>query len=299
MSRYDVVRDAPSSAYISIGIPTYNGAERVSWLLQSIRSTGGLRSDAVLTVLDDGSPRPGEREYLLQLAEEHNTRLVRRPQNLGITASWNDLVNGSQSQLCILLNDDLFMQPRWLDNLVYFLENNECGAAAWNTLFCTKEDVPQLVRGEMVTPRHPHTKAHAPELGYQSLEEGPGVVMCALGCGFGFKRSTFNMVGGFDERMKQIYNESDFGTATASRGIPSYNIPAPRVWHLWSAAFKENPELNTKTQGDRAAYIAKWGGDFQGPNGTHPRFMHGTMPPRVVKWIGPDGITRERETTVQ
>lgn len=297
--RYEVLRDAPSSGYVSVGIPTYNGAERVGWLLQSVQSIGGLPPNTVITLLDDGSPRPGQREQLLSLAEEHNARLLRHPQNLGITASWNDLVNDSQSRFCVLLNDDLFMQRGWLDNLIYFLENNDCGAAAWDTLFCTEEDAAQLVRGEAVVPRHPITKVLAPELGQQSAEHAPAVVMCALGCGFGFQRSMFNTLGGFDERMKQIYNESDFGTAAAARGIPSYNIPAPRVWHLWSASFKENAELGTKAQGDREAYVAKWGGDFQGPNGTHPRFMHGTMPPRVVKWIGPDGLARERELTIQ
>ena len=294
--RYEVLRDGHSSGYVSIGIPTYNGAERVNWLMQSVLNTGGLRTDAALTLLDDGSPRAGHLEQMLSLAEQYDARLLRHSTNFGITASWNDLVNDSQSQLCVLLNDDLFMQRGWLDSLVYFLEHNECGAAAWDTLFCAKEDAPKLVRGETAVPRDPMTKALRPELGQQSAEIAPAVVMCALGCGFGFRRSVFNALGGFDERFVQTHNESDFGTAAASMGLPSYNIPAPRVWHLWSATFKQNQELGAKASGDQAAYTTKWGGHF---DVTHPRYMHGTMPPRVVKWIGPDGVARERELTVQ
>lgn len=294
--RAEVVVGGASSGRVSIGVPTYNGSERVGWLLTTLRRVG-LPSDAVLTLLDDGSPAAGEFERLHALAEQYGTRLLRHAQNHGITASWNDLVHDAQTEFCVLLNDDVFLTPGWLENLVYFLKNNDCGAASPNLLFCTREDVPRLLAGEPVTPRHPITKAHEPERMNQDPEEAPGVVMCALGSGFGFRRSVFNQLGGFDERTRQIYNESWLGTKAArDLKFPSYCIPAPRIWHLWSATFQQHPHLGRSSDADRAAYMQEFGGNF---DVTHPKFMHGTMPPRVVKWIGPDGQPRERELTVQ
>lgn len=301
--RYSVHREWKRQARVAVGVPTYNGAERVAWLFQSIERAGGLGRDSgsvAYTVLDDGSTRGGQREQLLGIANQYGANFVAHHKNEGITRSWNDLVRFVDAPVSVLLNDDLLVLPDWLENLEYFVQQNDCGAAAWNTLFCSESDVPRILAGETVTPRHPITRAPQPELANQSDDEPPGVVMCALGCGFGFKRSVFDRLGGFDERTVMHHNESWFGTAAAANlKLPSYNIPAPRAWHLWSATFKDNPELHERMGGDAQAYISFWGGDFQGPNGTHPRFMVGTMPPRVVRWIGPDGQRREKEMTVQ
>jgi len=295
--RYEIIGPSIRQARVSVGISTYNGAQRVANLLQSMRRVGGAVAGTEITLLDDGSSRGDQIGILASLAIEHHTNLIRHRTNEGITKSWNDLVRFVDSEFCVLLNDDLFLLPNWLSHLIYFLENNECGAAAWNTLFCNDSDVPQLLAGQPVTPREPQSRNPDPSRAHQDNDEPPGVVMCALGCGFGFRRSVFDRLGGFDERTQQIYNESWFGTKAArDLKLPSYQIPSPRVWHLWSATFKENPELHHKMSGDRAAYEAEFGGNF---DVTHPRFMVGTMPPRIVKWIGPDGQPRERELTVQ
>ncbi len=293
-------RQLSRRARVSVGVPTYNGSRRVAWLLQSLQRVGGLARDlnqVALTILDDGSTRPNELQNLLALADGNDANLIAHPQNMGITKSWNDLVRHVESEYCVLLNDDLLLTPQWLERLVYFLEHNECGAASWNTLFCNEEDVSRILSGDPVTPRHPQTRTPEPDRALQDSEEAPGVVMCALGCGFGFRRSVFDQLGGFDERTVQIYNESWLGTKAArDLKMPSYCIPSPRVWHLWSATFKDNPELHGMMSGDRAAYEAEFGGNF---DVTHPKFMVGTMPPRVVKWVGPDGQAREKELTVQ
>ena len=283
-------------ARVSVGITTYNGAQRVANLLQSMRACGSPQN-FVVTLLDDGSTRGDQIGVLGSLAIEHHANLIRHPVNEGITRSWNDLVRYVDSEFCVLLNDDIIVQPKWLDNLVYFLEQNQCGAAGLNTLFCNDSDVPTLLANQPVTPRHPVHRTPDSQYLEQNSEEAPSVVMCAIGCSFGFRRSVFDQLGGFDERTRQIYNESWFGTKAArDLKLPSYQIPAPRAWHIWQATFKENPELHHSMNADRQAYISEFGGNF---DVTHPKFMVGTMPARVVKWIGPDGQPREKELTVQ
>lgn len=285
-----------SDARVIVGVPTYNGVERLNLLLHSVRRY--LPDYAQVVALDDGTP--GAEGRYRQLAASHpGTALLRHPRNEGITASWNDLSRCTGSDVVVLLNDDIVItDPSWLERMLYFLDNNDCGAASWKTLFCNFEDCENLIFRGGVVPRHPVTREPAPDQARMDADEPPGVLMCPLGCAFAFKRSKFDLVGGFDERMVQLYNESDFGTAFASRGLPSFAIPSPFVWHIWSATFKANPHLGDKGRNDRNAYVAKWGGDFQGPNGTHPRFMS-VMPAREVKWLGPDGVARSRVVTIQ
>lgn len=298
MSRFRTVVSGDTDRRVLVGVPTYNGAARVADLFASMRSVADP-TPLSLVVLDDGSPRAGELEKLSALCEEHHATLLAHEQNAGITASWNDLVRFQDAEFVVLLNDDLLLTPRWLENLIYFLEQNECGAASPNLLFCDPGDVPAILRGERVIPRHPHTRKPDPAYLDQHPDEIPGAVMCALGSGFGFRRSVYDAIGGFDEAMRQIYNESFFGSEAARKlRLPSYCIPAPRIWHLWSQTFKENPQLGASTSADRAAYVARFGGDFTGPNGTHARFMAG-MPPRLVRWIGPDGEKHEQELSIQ
>jgi len=293
--RYEIVQQFSREARIHIGVPTYNGAKRLGWLLKSMEDTEGLPDSGIaFTVCNDGSPRKGELETMKALAAQYSLNLLHHPQNLGITASWNDIVGFVQSEFTLLLNDDVVMTKNWLSHLIYFLENNECGCAAPNILHCVESDIPLLLRREHVTPREPNTKVPEPHRGVFDPEEGPLVCMAPLGSAFGFKLASFYGVGGFDERMRITHNDSDFGTRLASKlRVPCYILP-DRIWHLWSATFKENPHLLANNR-DREAYIQAWGAHF---DVTHPRYMSG-MAPRVVKWIGQDGKKREREQTVQ
>jgi GT2 family glycosyltransferase len=297
---------------VLVGIPTLNGAERLGWLLESIRLAGDSTHHSVL-VLDDGS-RPDEREKIRQVVDAYAAAatpssgigLLRHESNLGITKAWNDLARAYPAEYVVLLNDDILVSPSWLHNLVFFLrENPGAGSAFLNTYFFDPGDAPAILQALRdcdpwrVTPRHPVSRELQPEQRRSgNPDETPGVCMCPIGCSFGFRRSLFDEIGGFDERFIQTHQESSFGTSCAERGLPAYGVPWPPVWHMWSQTFKENKGARNKAHGDHGAYIDKWGGDFQGDNGTHPRFMSG-MGTRVVKWVNINGELREAEVTIQ
>lgn len=293
-----MLRDRRRTARVCVGMNTYNGGDRprMEAILRSYERTVGQRDDVALVLLDDGSSRTKARAALARHAEHLNASLLQERENVGITQAWNDLSRfDPHAQIIVLLNDDLVLAPRWLDSIVYFLDHNECGAASLGLFFCVESDLGPLVRGEEVIPRDPHTKEPRPELGALDPNEAPGAVMCPLGCCFGFRRTMFDLVGGFDERTVMTHNESWIGTAWAEKGLPSYVLPSPRVWHLWSATFRENPGLAAKWSGDQRAYDEFWGGHF---NVTHPRYMS-RIGRRTVRWLDGSGIEREQEIEVR
>jgi len=192
--------------------------------------------------------------------------------------------------------DDIIVAPGWLKALDYFIRKNPgAGAVGVGIYFITREDVPNLLKSpsSRVAPRHHATKVPLPDDDYVSREnERPGCIMGPVGCSFAFTREKYDLVGGFDPRTHHFYNESWFGTALAEKGYPSYTIPYPVFWHIWSATFqKSGAELlkNDPMSRDREAYKKHFGGDF---DYTDPKFMapfRGEANKRLIHWLGPDG----------
>lgn len=267
----------------AIGISTYNGPYRVSDLLESIRQyTEYSKENYKIVVIDDGS-REENLITLREVCQKHNVSLREHRQNLGISATWNHLVRFfgegdiPRADYNILINDDIICTPYWLTSLMYFLENNKCGTAGLPLLFGSPHDDKAII----MKPDQTKNVNAGPEL----TSMRPGRVMAAPGCLFGFKRSLYDEIGGFDEHYKSFYEEIDFGTECAKRGYPSYALSWPRVWHMWGATFAQNPELEAsrRMSESRAYYIQKWGGDHFV---TNPRYMNNILYQKI-KWFMP------------
>ena len=270
----------------AVGISTYNGNWRVEELLSSIRQhTEYPKEDYKIVVIDDGS----REDYLIALREtcsRFQVPLREHRQNLGISATWNHLTRyfgetEERAEYNILINDDIFCTDYWLTSLMYFLENNKCGTAGLPLLFGSPHD-------DKATIMRPDQGDKNVNAGPDVTSIKPGRVMAAPGCLFGFKRSLFDEIGGFDENFKSFYEEVSFGTECAKRGYPSYAMSWPRVWHMWGATFAANPELEAskRMSESRAYYIQKWGGDH---TATNPRYMS-QIPSQKIKWWTPYGI---------
>lgn len=271
--RYEVLVERRRQAKVSIGVPTFNGAGRLSWLLESLHTARTPLEDMALTLIDDGSTRHGHSAVLEQLAVRYSANLLRHRTNEGVTKSWNDLVRHVDSEISVLLNDDIVLSPHWLEHLTYFMEHNDCGTVSPDICNCTEADMQKLLH----TP--PNTNP----------DESPKICIAALGCAFGFHRKHYDSVGGFDERVRNTHNESWLGTAFAAKlRLPSYILP-DRVWHVGSATFRANSGLHDR--GDREAFIAHWGAYFEV---TSPRHMKG-MPARTVRWLDDQNLPREQE----
>lgn len=279
--------------HVTIGIPTFNGAPRLDALLQSIARW--TEEVPPIAVLDDGSS-PDDARNIKEVCERWKVKLLQHDENLGIAKSWNDLTMYFDSDIMVLLNDDILVAKDWLRCLVYFLENNECGSVSLPFYFIEPCDVPRILRVEEVTPRDPITKQLKPEKRDEIRENmTPGILMCPAGNVFGFKRKMYNLVGGFDERFKSFFEESDFGTKLAQKGYKSYGLTYPMLWHVWSQTFRENPVELKATETMRKshwAYVEKWKVPpeyYDHPfDYTNPKFMS-KIPRKRVKWLGANG----------
>lgn len=236
----------------------------------------------------DDSGKPEHQRASRAVAERFGARWLCHEVNRGISAGWNTLARASASPLIALLNDDIIVSKGWVEALAFFLEQNpHAGTCGLHFNFLVPDDVSVLVADPDAPPpaRDPFSKA--PKADDHDPYSEPGLMMCPPGCCFGFTREKFDLVGGFDENFKSFYEESDFGTALASRGFPSYVTPWPTLGHIWSATFAQAPELapSDRMTESRVRYIEKWGGHFEQ---TNPRFMS-RIEPRLTRWLTPGG----------
>ena len=292
------------STKIVCGIPTYNGAQRLDWLLRSISLRTPLLAfgDVRIVVVDDGSPRVAE----TRVVADHWGKMlpltfIEHGHNRGISAGWNTSVRATDAEICVLLNDDVIVASGgWLEALVYALEHSPgVGVVGQSWHAFLPEDVPALLAAPnsdlVVVPRDPVSKIALPERRTLYEDTNPGRVMCPTGQLFAFRRRDFDAIGGFDENYKSFYEESDLGTAMASRGLIGLQTTWPFCWHLWSATFAANPELQAgpRIEHSRAYYRKKW----NVPDGiaefdyTNPKFL-GAIGDVAVEVLTKTGVRR-------
>lgn len=289
---------------VVIGIPTYNGAQRLDDLLTSISLRtpfiGG--GDVGIVLIDDGSPRVEETRVV---ADRWTGKLpltyVEHGTNRGISAGWNTASRATDAPIIALVNDDVIVPSGgWLEVLVHVLEHSPgVGVVGANWHAFTPEDVPRLLAGPEtdrdVVPRDPGTKQPTPER--RSYEDtGVGRVMCPTGQLFAFRRNDFDAIGGFDEEMKSFYEESSFGTSMAARGLIGAQLTWPFCWHQWSVTFGANPELEASKRmaESRLVYRRKWNvpDDVkQEFDYTNPKYM-GAIGDVEVEFLGRGGTVK-------
>lgn len=285
---------------VAIGIPTYNGVLRVKALLKNLRQRLDPQLDVDLVVVDD-SGRQEHQNAVKQVCQEYGAKYIFHEKNSGVPTGWNNLTRSTNRECMVLLNDDVLMAKDAIENLYYaVMANPKVGTFGLNFRFITMDDCPKILESadSKVIPLNVRYEngvlirnerfASLPPEG----DDNPGRVMCPTGCGFGFRRETFEAVGGFDQRYFAFYEETDFGVSCALKGLPSFTLPIPMdSYHLWSATFGSAPEVPASKimLASKAKFVEKWskilGVTFQDAPELHNLLMD-KIPLFEVKWMG-------------
>jgi GT2 family glycosyltransferase len=278
---------------VLVGVPTYNGASRVDWLLQNISMRTENDIDYKVVICDD-SENVNHQQKVVKIANKWKdlgltVDVIINEKNVGVPTSWNRIVKSQESQHVILMNDDVLLAKDWLSSMTYFLDNNpNAGAVGHSFHIIDTEDIEVLLSSSesVVKPRDPVTRSQYDIPNICCLETIPKRCLSPIGAIFGFRKDMYNMVGGFDEGYFATHDDLDFGTSLASHGYPSYMLSYPINWHMHSATILSAPEASYKIAVSEPGkrYIEKWGGYV---DVTFPRYMN-KIPFQKVKWICKD-----------
>lgn len=158
-----------------------------------------------------------------------------------LAGCWNRAAQWGETDVTVLLNDDVEVTDYWLDAVVGCLAANpEVGIVSL-----------QQHRHAMSEGLHEPTYERRP---YDVYTLGTG------GYCFGFRTADWQAVDGFDEQFWRFYEDLDFGVKMTLRGRRNVDLVGPKVYHRIGATMAQR-KGDTNAMDMRmshAKFVRKW-----------------------------------------
>lgn len=225
----DAKHDA-SATRVTVAIATYNGRHLLEGVLSSLR--GQSFTDFRVVVVDDAS---SDDTVAWMAANRPDVETVVHPRNRGVTAALNTCLNaGANSDLVVLLNNDVELHPDCLAELVAAMERHpEAGSAAAKLLDFHDRTVLDGA-GDTYT-----WGGEANRRGQGQRDVGqydmPQEVFSACGAVAIYRRDALDAVGPLDERMHALYEDVDWCYRAQLAGWSCRYVPTALAFHMGSA----------------------------------------------------------------
>jgi glycosyltransferase involved in cell wall biosynthesis len=194
---------------VSIVVPCYNGGRFLDGLVASLRAQ--TFRDFETIVVDDGSTDPDTREKLAALPAE--IRVIRQ-NNGGLSAARNTGFRAASAEFVLPLDCDDTIEPTCLAELVPLLE----GAAPDVGFVFPYENMVGARTGVSEFYFNPFDQLFINRLSY-----------CLL-----MRKSAWERAGGYDETMRDGYEDWEFNIRLAKCGYRGLCLPKPLVNYLVS-----------------------------------------------------------------
>jgi len=176
----------------------------------------------------DGSP---------ELAEAAGARVIRLGSNLGFAAAVNRGVAATRADWIAILNNDVTLEPRWLEILLENADRDGIWFACGKILRASDPTIidgtfDEISRGACAW-RSGSGRPDAP-VWNEPRTIGIAPMTAAL-----FRRSLFEEIGPLDQSFESYLEDVDFGLRCASGGRNGVYVPAAVAHHIGSATSGE------------------------------------------------------------
>lgn len=219
-----------SAPALSIVLVNWNGGRVLPHCLD--RLADQTVQDFEIVLVDNGST-DGSVDDLEARWPQLTFNLIRLPQNIGFAASNNLGARATRGEWLILLNNDAFPTPNWLETLL-----DAASQHPEYTFFASRllqADTPNVidgtgdvyhVSGAVWSRQHNHpARLAAPH---------PEEVFSPQGAAAMYRRTAFFEVGGFDESYHSYHEDIDLGFRLRLRGHRCLYVPDALVYHKGS-----------------------------------------------------------------
>lgn len=235
---------------VVVGITTLNNPEILDNCIKSIYRTHDMYKglDIKILVIDDFSSNENL-EKNKKICSSHGINMLMNTSRLGVAKSWNNLTRHFNSDIMILLNDDVEVSHNWIDVVIYTLENNsEIGVVGFNAYEGDNSALP---------PNNYPTYVESKIMLGGNLHP----ILSAKGFGFAFRRKDFDAIGGFNSNYFCFFEEIDFNLSIMKylnkrNCILSY----PILKHIGgSTTFKELENHSDIFKQSKKIFEDRWG----------------------------------------
>jgi GT2 family glycosyltransferase len=224
------VADEPSpTPTVTAVVLNYDGRHLLEVILPSLAAQSYPRLDIV--VVDNGSS-DDSREWLT----EHwpDLEVVVIPENVGVAAALNRGVAAAGGELVALLNNDLELEPDWVEQMVDGLQRHpEAGTVACKLLSYQRRDVLDGAGDGLSRSFIAHRRGGG-EVDRGQFDREEEVLAPTAGAGL-YRASALAEVGPFDESFWAYIEDMDWGVRAQLAGLRSWYIPVAVCYHMGSA----------------------------------------------------------------
>jgi GT2 family glycosyltransferase len=232
MGRSGAISWAPDTwPTVTIVIPTRHNRDDLTSLLPALESTTYPDFDVVMI---DNAGRTGAREAWYEANSgglDLTVEWWERPFNYSAVNNHGAAIG--RGETLVFLNDDAVpLHPTWLENLVGWLEIPEVGLVGGFLLDATgRLDHAGIVVGMHSLAGHLLRTCWPDEVTIFGPANWPRNVLAVTGACTAVRRSTFEVIGGFDERFELTGSDVALGVAAVEAGFRNVCTPWARLRH--------------------------------------------------------------------
>lgn len=228
---------------VAVIVVHLHGFEVTNGCLFSLAASGCTDLDVVL--VDNGSSNGSAAQLL---AAHPYIKLLRSPHNAGFTGG-NNL--GMQYALkegyefVLLLNNDTFVSPGFLEPMLRYLEQNRKVAAVQPKIFFHHDRNKLWSAGSFYNKILGFTYTRGLNKGNQPVYDTPLAVDWISGCALLVRSAVLRQTGLFDPNMFLYFEDADLSFRIRKAGYGLAYVPASVIYHIAGASGKREGQKNT------------------------------------------------------
>jgi GT2 family glycosyltransferase len=220
---------------VTVAIVNYNGRRHLETLLPSLAAQ--TVQGFAIHVVDDASTDDA-REYVER--EWPGVRWAGSAENRGITATMARAAATGDGPYVAILNNDLELDPGWLQELLAALEARPGAAAVEGKTRSFARRTHLDGAGDLMRRNGYPDRRGQGEPDDGRLDE-PGEIFSASGTAALYRRAAFEDVGTYDADLGAYYEDVDWGFRARLRGWTAWYVPTAVAYHVGSASTTLSP----------------------------------------------------------
>jgi GT2 family glycosyltransferase len=224
-----IVGAARSKPRVTIAILNYDGRELLDLVVPHVLAQRYV--DKRILIVDNGS-RDGSAEHVK--TRWSAVEVLSIPENIGVAAALNRAVAASRSEFLALLNNDVELEPRWLDELVAALDAHpEAASASGKLLRYYDRDIIDAA-GDLMLWSGAVVNRGSGEPDCGQFDQPQAVFAACAGAAL-YRRRAFEVVGPFDESFFAYLEDIDWSIRAQLAGLGSRYVPTAVGYHMRGA----------------------------------------------------------------
>ena len=239
-----------SDRKVTLVIPNYNGGQYLRDCIDSISRLNYPESDLEVIIVDNGS---SDRSHMEVLGLFDFVKVISLDRNMGFSFAVNMGMRRAEGDFIGVVNSDAELDPEWLNELKFTLENEpQAFAAAPKVLFKDLCDDRRLINscGAIIT-RRAYVRDRFFRIPDGLVELMEEEVFSAPATAILLRKDIINEVGFFDDDYFAYYEDVDLMWRARLMGYKIFFNPRAIIAHAhapvlgeWSHDFARNVALN-------------------------------------------------------